>query len=426
MGKIDELESQQSGWDDGASRNFCRRWSLFMGVSGFAHHVNLKCLLVLILGSSIFLSALFMLLPYHSVDFGFDASEATKVRATVQAYFRLEKPILQLISYIGQLEDELFGEVGVPDTKVAVLSMHQSHSPNWTEVVFGVLPDSINSHINPVSLTLLKSTFIDLFLLQSNLTMSRSIFGQPSSFELLKFAGGVTVIPVQFLSIRQMPQVLFNFSLGNSISDINENLAELKQQLKAGLHLKSSETAYVQVTNVFGSTTNPPVTVQATVLSDVGSLVPERLKQLAEIIQTSPPSRNLGLNNKVFGKVNSIVLSSYMEHTIDAVSPESSRALSPDRPVSPSPSPPFAGYADPPNIKGLPRQPAPNPPEHFRGTPTPSPTPHELRRHSSHAPALSPNPSTQPSSSPSLYCPSKGIQRIGCIALLLHLLYLVC
>lgn len=38
--------------------------------------------------------------------------------ATVQAYFRLEKPVSQLVSHIGRLEYDIYGEVGVPGTKV--------------------------------------------------------------------------------------------------------------------------------------------------------------------------------------------------------------------------------------------------------------------------------------------------------------------
>lgn len=38
--------------------------------------------------------------------------------ATVQGYFRLEKPVKELVPRIGQLEYDINGEIGVPDTKV--------------------------------------------------------------------------------------------------------------------------------------------------------------------------------------------------------------------------------------------------------------------------------------------------------------------
>lgn len=88
------------------------------------------------------------------------------------------------------------------------------------------------------------------------------------------------------------------------------------------------QNVYVQITNVNGSTVAPPVVVQASVLSDLGSrsLLPDRLKQLAQVI-TGSHAANLGLNHSVFGKVNKVVLSSYMEHSIGSPS------------TSPSPSP---------------------------------------------------------------------------------------
>lgn len=125
--------------------------------------------------------------------------------------------------------------------QVAILSMHQSVASNWTDVVFGVLSDPINVPINPVSLSVLRSSLIELFLQQLNLTLTPSIFGKTSMFEILKFPGGITVIPVQSASIWQIPQILFNFTLNNSISDMLENFIEFKDQLKLGLYLTSYE-----------------------------------------------------------------------------------------------------------------------------------------------------------------------------------------
>lgn len=107
-------------------------------------------------------------------------------------------------------------------------------------MVFGVLSDPVHVPINQVSLSVLRSSLIEIFLEQSNLTLTESIFGVPSPIQILEFPGGITVIPVQSAFIW-IPQILFNFSLLNSISDIVVNFVELKEQLKQGLHLSSYE-----------------------------------------------------------------------------------------------------------------------------------------------------------------------------------------
>ena len=122
--------------------------------------------------------------------------------------------------------------------------MHQLGAPNWTDVVFGALPDPINSQISQVSLSMMRSSLIEVFMQQSNLTLTKTIFGQPSKFEILKFQGGITVIP-EPVSIWQIPQILFNFTLNNSISDIVENIVELKDQLKFGLRLRNYEVCHL-------------------------------------------------------------------------------------------------------------------------------------------------------------------------------------
>lgn len=90
---------------------------------------------------------------------------------------------------------------------------------------------------------------------------------------------------------------------------------------------------YVQVTNKHGSTKDPPVTVEASVASNLGTILPERLRQLAQIITGSPPTENLGLDHSVFGKVKEISLSSFLNHSLHAPTP----TLTPT--PSPSPSP---------------------------------------------------------------------------------------
>ncbi|CAK7357090.1 unnamed protein product [Dovyalis caffra] len=56
------------------------------------------------------------------------------------------------------------------------------------------------------------------------------------------------------------------------------------------------QNVYVKITNENGSTITPPVTLQASIVSDLGTLQLQRLKQLAQIITVSPV-KILGLNN---------------------------------------------------------------------------------------------------------------------------------
>ncbi|KAF1895318.1 hypothetical protein Lal_00043964 [Lupinus albus] len=255
--------------------------------------------------------------------------------ATVQASFKLEKPVSQLIPYIKRLEYDIYGEIGLPHTKVAILSMHQSVEPNWTDVVVGVLSDHMNVSINPVPLSVLRSSLIELYLHQSNLTLTTSIFGNASLFQILKIPGGITVIPLQSASIWQIPQLLFNFTLNNSISELLDNFTAFKDELKLGLHLKFDESVYVLFTNGNGSTLTPPVSVQASVMSGFGGLLPQRLKQLAQTIRNSS-AKNLGLDNSMFGKVKDIKLSSLLNDSMHAISP------------SPASSPQFSDHSKPP------------------------------------------------------------------------------
>lgn len=301
-----------------------------MCFSRIARLCSFKCVFVLLLSVSVLLTAVFSIFHLHHRQSGFDAKASIKHSATVQAYFRLQKPISYLLPQIERLEYDINAEIGVPNTTVAILSMHKASASNWTHVVFGFLPDPINSPINLVSLSVLRPLLLDLFNRRLNLTLTTSIFGDPSSFDLVKFPGGITIIPKQSPTIWMLRQALFNFTLPNSVREIEENFGELKEQLKLGLHLKPYESVYMQVTNKGGSTRDPPVTVQASIVSDLGNLVPLRLKQLAQTITKSPSATNLGLDHSVFGKVKEISLSSYLSHTLNAPTPTPSPAPSPD------------------------------------------------------------------------------------------------
>ncbi|KAL3620869.1 hypothetical protein CASFOL_035781 [Castilleja foliolosa] len=343
MGKADNQRLpvvQQQSNGNGASRTF---FNYRRCATGFYRISSVKCAAVLIFSLAAFLSALFWLLPIRHRQAGFDAKESIKLSATVQSYFKLEKPVSELVPYIARLEYDINEEIGVPSSKVAVLSMHRADLPNRTYVVFGFVPDPINSTISTISLSLLKSSLIDIFLQQYNLSLTSEIFGEPSSFETLKFPGGITVMPEQ---TNLISQPLLNFTLNSSsIYDIKQNLVELKAQLGLGLRLIPNEVVYVQVTNKHGSTKDPPVIVEASVASDLGTILPERLLQLAQIITQSPTKDNLGLDHSVFGKVKEISLSSFLNHSLCAPppaptptpSPSYSPAFAPESPYSLSP-----------------------------------------------------------------------------------------
>lgn len=361
--------------------------SSMWGFSKMCKVFNFRCFVVLILSVSVFLSAIRWGLPHHSTKSGFDAKSTIKNSATVQAYFRLQKPVSVLIPLISKLEYDINGEIGVPSTKVAILSLHPAHVLNSTEVIFGLLSDPINAPINAVYLSVLRSSFIGLFLQQLNLTLTNSTFGQPSLFEIVKFPGGITVIPDHSASIWQIPQIFFNFTLHNSIYDIEHNFDVLKDQLTSGLHLTPDENMYVQVTNEIGSTADTPVTVQVSVTSDQGGILPQRLKQLAQTI-TGSPSKNLGLDNSVFGKVKQISLSSYLRNTLHASTPT----------PSPAPSPGENEYAEPSYPPDISPSHSPAPLPHLRhrspcydcGAPSPSDGNNPI----------SPSPSDRPNFSP--------------------------
>ncbi|KAF4348485.1 hypothetical protein CsatB_015113 [Cannabis sativa] len=414
-GELQNLRQQQSHDEFDHNRDssgfFCAGCSMVL--SRFAKDFSFKCVFVLILTLSILVSGIFWIIPHRVTTYGFDAQEAIKLSASAKAYFILEKPVSELVPHVGQLEYDINAEIGVPDTKVAILSMHQSGVPNWTAVVFGALPDPINAQISPVSLSVLRSSLIEVFMKQINLTLTTSIFGQPSAFEILKFQGGVTVIPMRSASIWQIPQILFNFTLNNSISEILENIVELKNQLKFGLRLRPYENVFVQITNKIGSTAAAPVIIQASVMSDFGNLLPQRLKQLAETLQGSP-ARNLGLDNSVFGKVKSISLSSYLKGTISSIPPSPSPAPGPTDHAHSSISPiPAPTYSPAPSPSVLDPQPCVN---CEASSPTPSDALHSPQPCPYHGSRVSPSSSpTSPTNSitPPAYAPSPHSRPMG-------------
>uniref|UniRef100_A0A7N0TW91 DUF7036 domain-containing protein n=2 Tax=Kalanchoe fedtschenkoi TaxID=63787 RepID=A0A7N0TW91_KALFE len=363
MGKLDDqlrLPSQQrrEGGSGGGSIS-CGWWDWVRGA------LSLKCAVFTVLSLGVFLSAAFWLLPRDTGGYGFDAKAEVKSSAAIQGSFILDVPVSLLIPHIRRLEYDITGEVGVPYSKVAILSMHKAVLSNHTNVVFGVLPDPINKQLDPLSLILLRSSLIELFLQESNLTFSTVSVGQPSRFEILKFPGNLTVIPLQSAALWQIQQTLFNFTLNNSISEVQEYFVQFRDQLKQGLRLTSYENVYVQITNEKGSTIDKPVTVQVAIMSDWGIILPQRLKQLAQTIKHSAPSKNLGLNHTVFGKVKEVSLSSHMTGDLQPYPPTASPAPAPGQDNAPSSSP--SPLPTPPSLS-----PSPSPAIHSAPPPSPS------------------------------------------------------
>lgn len=297
--------------------------------------VSFRCVFVLLLAAGVLIPVLFLLVPSHQQ--GYLSDDHDVLAAEIKVGFTLEKPVSFLTSHIDKLGNDIFEDIGVPNSKVSIVSMHPLTSKYFTHIVFGVLPYPKDASISLPALSVLRSSLIEMMLQQVNLSLTPSLFGHPSSFELLRFPGGITVIPAQsgFTWVNTDP--LFNFMLNNSIYQILGSLTELKDQLKLGLNLRSYEKIYFQFRNEIGSSVEAPATIVASVLDGSSNLLPDRLRQLAKLIR-EPDARNLGLNHSVFGKVKGVQLSSYLQHKISGLSPSPSPAPSPSQ--SPSPSMP--------------------------------------------------------------------------------------
>uniref|UniRef100_A0A0E0M1Z0 DUF7036 domain-containing protein n=1 Tax=Oryza punctata TaxID=4537 RepID=A0A0E0M1Z0_ORYPU len=265
--------------------------------------VSFRCVFVLALSVGVLVSALLLLVPTRG--HGFLSDDPDVLGAEIQVGFTLEKPVSFLAVHMDKLGGDIFEEIGIPNSKVSIVSMCSLTSKYSTNVVFSVLPSPKEASISLPALSVLRSSLIAMMLNQVNLSLTESLFGHPSSVELLRFPGGITVIPEQSGSVWADP--LFNFVLNNSIYQILGNITELKDQLKLGLNLRSYEKVYLQFRNEIGSSVDAPATIEASVLDGSSILLPYRLKQLAQLIK-EPNARNLGLNHSVFGKVKALDL----------------------------------------------------------------------------------------------------------------------
>ncbi|XP_008796180.1 uncharacterized protein LOC103711710 [Phoenix dactylifera] len=282
--------------------------------------VRPRCVVALVLGFAILLSAVFWLPPFlrHSGDL-MGRNRDPRFKADIVASFRLQKPVAMLSANISKLQYDIYEEIGVPNSLVVVSSLEPLAGSNWTTVVFGIWPYPKNLPISSAEISLLRESFTSLVTRQSTLHLTTSLFGNSSFFEVLKFPGGITIIPPQNAFLLQKLHSLFNFSLNVAIDQVQDKLSELKDQMKLGLLLNSYENLYVRLTNIEGSTVAPPTTLETFVVLKVGNNQPSlsRLKQLAKSISNSSAG-NLGLNHTVFGKVKQVRLSSFFQHSLNS------------------------------------------------------------------------------------------------------------
>ncbi|KAL6613834.1 hypothetical protein ACP70R_036104 [Stipagrostis hirtigluma subsp. patula] len=280
--------------------------------------VRLQCVAALVLGVAVLLSALFWLPPFARRGRGAEGPDpGDEFGADIVASFRLHKSIPELSGNTTKLALDIYEEIGIPNSTVVVKLLHPLAGSNWTNVIFSIVPYPENLTISSTWLSILRSSFMSLVVRQSTLHLTESLFGNSSSFEVIKFPGGITIIPPQTAFLLQKPHATFNFTLNYPIYKIQDRTNELKDQMKAGLLLNPNENLYVKLTNSQGSTILPPTVVETSIVLEVGNHEPSvpRMKQLARTI-TNSSSGNLGLNHTVFGKVKQISLSSYLKHSL--------------------------------------------------------------------------------------------------------------
>jgi hypothetical protein len=159
----------------------------------------------------------------------------------IVASFDVGKPISFMEDNLMQLENDITDEISFPMTKVVVLALERLGDLNRTMVIFAIDPEKENSKIPAEIESLIKAAFETLVQKQLSFRLTESLFGEPFFFEVLKFPGGITVIPPQPIFPLQKAQLLFNFTLNFSIYQIQSNFEELASQLKKGINLASYE-----------------------------------------------------------------------------------------------------------------------------------------------------------------------------------------
>ncbi|XP_048565985.1 uncharacterized protein LOC125545964 [Triticum urartu] len=286
---------------------------------GYGGAVRLQCVAALVLGAAVLLSALFWLPPFAGRA-GRGPPAATDpfaITDDIVASFRLQKNVSELRGNMSKLVLDIYAEVGVPNSIVAVDLLHPLAGSNWTNVIFSIVPYPKNLTISSMGLSIIRSSFMSLVVRQSTLHLTKSLFGNSSSFEVLKFPGGITIIPPQHAFPPETLHATFNFTLNFPIYKVQDRTDELKDQMKKGLLLNSNENLYFKLGNLQGSTILPPTIVETYIVRVVGNHQPSvpRMKQLAQTI-TNSSKGNLGLNHTVFGRVKQISLSSYLNRSL--------------------------------------------------------------------------------------------------------------
>lgn len=302
------------------------------GCGGISKRVGVRCVAVLVLSVAVFLSAMFWLPPFLQFADRGDLDLDPRFRGhDIVATFNVEKPVLLLQDNILQLEEDIFAEINLATIRVVILSVEPLAGSNSAKVVFAIDPDVKNSKISNATEIIIRESFESLVTRQIFLHLTSSLFGDPFSFEVLKFPEGITISPFQKAFPLQRAQIYFNFTLNYSIEQIQAYFEDLRSQLRSGLRLSSNEILYISLSNVRGSTVASPTIVQSSVLLAIGNK--PRLKQLAQTI-TGSHSRNLGLNNTIFGKVKQVRLSSILQHSLNG-----GDGAGPSLPPSPAPLP---------------------------------------------------------------------------------------
>ncbi|XP_051192510.1 uncharacterized protein [Lolium perenne] len=295
--------------------------------------LSAKCVAALFLGVGVFLSALFLLLHLRAP--GSVPDDPGTLIGGIQASFILSKPPAQLASHVTMLEEEIYQQIGVPNTKVSV-SMQTLK--DVTYVRFSILPDTMNTSISAQYMQVLRNNLIQLTLQQLNLSLTPSVFGDPFCVEVLGFPGGITmeVEHPQQNSTVDPAQPFFSMTLDLSI----RQLRRLIQMMKKSFGHMLEQEIYIDLTNKNGSTIAPPTTVKVFISPNDRSIYqdPNRLKQLAETIMRSN-SRNLGLNAAIFGRIKDLWLAPCLQRFVPSFAPSSSPA--------PIPSPSMPPYSQP-------------------------------------------------------------------------------
>lgn len=128
-------------------------------------------------------------------------------------------------------------------TQVVVDVLHPLAGSNWTNVIFSIVPYPKNLTISSMGLSIIRASFMSLVVRQSTLHLTKSLFGNSSSFEVLKFPGGITIIPPQHAFPPETLHATFNFTLNFPIYKVQDRTDELKDQMKTGLLLNSNEVS---------------------------------------------------------------------------------------------------------------------------------------------------------------------------------------